>query len=179
MAKDKKTEAPAEVETKKKKKSKAEPEAPAKKAKGDKSAKVKSGFAKPSEAPATGGDGWNFEDDDNVGKLYLITPLSEDEHDDSFNPGQKKKHIVADIVEINVKKPAKSELHSDAWVFGGWTRGALRGFIGEQKVLGRLNRDESKAKGKNIPWVLEDASATDIEAATEYINSVDVFKVKK
>lgn len=151
-----------------------------KKAKADKPEKAtKSGFAKPSEAPATGGDGWNFEDDANIGKLFLITPLSEDEHDDSFNPGQKKKHIVADIVEIDTKKPAKSEMHQDAWVFGGWTRGSLRGYIGEQKVLGRLERDKSKAKGNNIPWVLVDADADDIEAATEYINSVDVFKVKK
>lgn len=133
-------------------------------------------FAAPSEAKGGGEDSWKFEDDANIGKLFLITPYREDEHDDSFNPGEKKKHIVADIVELDESKPAKSELHSESWVFGGWTRGSLRSFIGERKVLGRLQRDQSKARGKNVPWVLVDATADDIEVAKAYLDSVDPFK---
>lgn len=133
-------------------------------------------FAAPSQAKGGGEDSWNFEDDVNIGKLFLITPYREDEHDDKFNAGQKKKHIVADIVELDEKKPAKSELHSDAWVFGGWTRGSLRSFIGERKVLGRLQRDPSKARGNNIPWVLVDATSDDIEVAKAYLASIDPFE---
>jgi hypothetical protein len=149
-----------------------------KKDKGEKksSAPASNDFGKPSEAPASGGDSWNFEDDANIGKLFLITPLREEEHDDSFNPGQKKKHIVADIVELNADKPAKSELHSDSWVFGGWTRGSLRGFINERRVVARLNRDPSKKRGNNIPWVLLDASDEDIDVARAYVDSIDPFK---
>lgn len=82
-------------------------------------------FAKPSEAPA-GGDGWKFEADENIGSLFLITPLREETHPSAFNEGELKTVIVCDIVELNEKKPAKSELHDDAWVFGGWTKGSLQ-----------------------------------------------------
>lgn len=173
MAKDKSKKKDAAPVEEPKKKSKAAPEKASKKSKGGDEE-----FAKPSEAPATS-DGWAFENDDHIGDLFLITPLREDEHDDSFNPGEKKKHIVADIVHINEKKPAKSELHEDAWVFGGWTRGSLRGFIGESRLVVRLDRDKSKAKGKNIPWVLLDPTDDDIEKVREYLASVDPFKVKK
>lgn len=133
-------------------------------------------FAKPSQATGGDSDNWDFEDDENIGKLYLLTPYREEEHDDKFNPGQKKKHIVANIVELNESKPAKSELHEDAWVFGGWTRGSLRSFIGERRVLARLNRDKSKARGNNVPWVLEDATEADIEVAKAYLASLDPFE---
>lgn len=189
MAKDKskkKDTAPVE-EPKKKSKKAAEPEtsksskkskaAPEKASKKSKSSGADEEFAKPSEAPATS-DGWDFEDDEHIGDLFLITPLREEEHDDSFNPGEKKKHIVADIVHINEKKPAKSELHEDAWVFGGWSRGSLRGFIGESRVVVRLNRDPSKKKGNNIPWVLLDPEESDYDKVREYLASIDPFKQK-
>lgn len=150
-----------------------------KKSKAEKATVVNDDFGKPSEAPATS-DGWNFENDENVDKLYLITPLKEEAHPDTFSkiPGGTKQHIVADIVEINRKKPEKSELHENAWVFGGWTLGSLRGFIGKQRVLGILQRDPSKAKGGNIPWVLTDATSDDVDAAKAYLASIDPFKVK-
>lgn len=155
-------------------------EKPAKGEKKVKAEKSAGGFAKPSEAPA-GGDGWNFEskDGENLGKLFLITPLREEEHPDKFDKnGGTKKHIVADIVELDEKKPEKSELHEDVWVFGGYVRGALRGFIGEQKVLGRLQRDENnkKFKSTNEPWYLDDADDDDTQVALDYLASVDPFK---
>lgn len=140
-----------------------------------KKAKGNDDFAKPSDAPATG-DSWKFEDDDNVGDLFLITPLREqtfksDEYGDS-------QIVVADIVVINEKKPAKSELHEEVYIFGGWVKGALRGYIGERKVLGRLGKDASKTKSKAkdaFAWVLEDADDDDIEIAKAYLETVDPF----
>lgn len=132
-------------------------------------------FAKPSEAPASG-DGWRFEDEANVGKLFLISPLRE-----ITTKGFEDKDaevIVSDIVEIDEKRPAKSTEHSGAYVWGGWTKGALRGYIGERRVLARLEQDKSKGRGKNAAWVLEDADASDVKIAKEYLASVDPFKQK-
>ncbi len=133
-------------------------------------------FAKPSEAPASG-DGWTFADKDNVGELFLITPLREDST--TVTRGKKAeevKIIVADVVHIDTKKPAKSELHEEVFIFPKWVQGALRGYIGERKVLGRLNQDADKSQGDRPAWVLDDASKADIEAATEYLAQVDPFK---
>lgn len=134
-------------------------------------------FAKPSDAPNTGGDGWKFEAEENVGKLFLITPLREEDFkSDDYDP---TKIIVCTIVELNEKKPEKSELHEDVYVFGGWVKGALRGYIGERKVLGRLGQDASKTKSKAkgaFAWVLEDADDDDITIAKAYLDSVDPFE---
>lgn len=153
-------------------KSAPEPKSKTKGGKGGKS----SDFAKPSEAPNTGGDGWKLETEDNVGKLFLITPLRTDSvTTDDYGTTEV---IVCDVVEINEKKIAKSELHEEVFVFGGWVKGALRGYIGERKVLGRLGQDASKTKSKAkgaFAWVFEDADDDDIELATEYVNNVDPF----
>lgn len=173
MAKDSKKGKGAKPE--KSSKGKAAEPVKSKAGKGAKPAKA-DGFAKPSEAPATGGDGWKFETEDNLGKLFLITPLREKEIEDKFSkkPGAVKVIIEADIVEINEKKPAKSEVHEEVWVFGGYTKGALRGYIGERQVLGRLSQGEED-RG-NIPWTLDDADDDDIEIALAYKATVDPFK---
>lgn len=136
-------------------------------------------FAKPSEAPATGGDGFKLESDDNVGKLFLITPLRTDTvSTDSYGDAEV---IVCDVVAINTKKPEKSEEHENVFAFGGWVKGALRGYIGERRVLGVLGQDASKTKSKAkgaFAWVLEDADDDDIAAAQAYLASVDPFAVK-
>lgn len=133
-------------------------------------------FGKPSEAPA-GGDGWRLEDEDNVGKLFLISPLRV--KDDAVGFENKiSEVIVADIVEIDEKKPEKSVEHEGVWVWGGWTKGALRGFVGTQRVLARLEQDKSKGRGKNAAWVLEDATKKDADAARAYLASVDPFAQK-
>ena len=133
-------------------------------------------FAKPSEAPA-GGDGWNFATDDNLGKLFIITPLRIDDIDDKFHPGERKEIIVADVVEINERKPEKSEEHENVWIFQGYLKGALRGYVGERKVLGRLNQGDKKDRG-NYPWILDDATDADYALATAYLDSVDPFAQK-
>lgn len=133
-------------------------------------------FAKPSEAPA-GGEGWQLAADDNLGKLFLITPLRVDEIDDKFKPGERKEIIVADVVEINERKPEKSEEHGDVWVFQGYLKGALRGYVGERRVLGRLVKGKTADRG-NYPWMLEDATADDATIARAYLASVDPFAQK-
>lgn len=141
------------------------PVAEAKKAKKSKPA-ASNDFAKPSEAPS--GEGWNLTEEAED-KLILFTPLREDKVDTSFG---EKPIIVADVVVIDEKKPAKSEVHDDVYVFGGYLRGALRGFIGEKRVLGRLVKGEPKKKGENAPWLLEDATEAEIELAQQYLASV-------
>ena len=147
----------------------------------DKSTKSKGGddFAKPSDAPATGGDGFKAESEDNVGKLFLITPLRVDSvSTDSYGDAEV---IVADVVVIDKKRPEKSEEHEGVYFFGGWTKGSLRGYIGERKVLGILGQDASKTKSKAkgaFAWVLEDADEDDVAAARAYLDSVDPFAVK-
>ena len=126
-------------------------------------------FAKPSEAPA-GGDGWRLESEDHLGDLFLITPLRE-QTVKGFEDADTQV-IVASIVHLNEKKPEKSEEHEEVWVWGRWVQGALRGYIGEQRVLGRLAKDKSKAKGNNAAWVLEDADDDDIDVAREYLKFV-------
>jgi hypothetical protein len=84
--------------------------------------------------------------------------------------------IVCDIVHINEKKPAKSELHEDVYIFAGWIKGSLRGYIGERQVLGRLAQG-APDRG-NLPWILEDADDDDIAIALDYKATVDPFAQK-
>lgn len=132
-------------------------------------------FAKPSEAPA-GGDGWKFADDDNDGELFLITPLRK-ETVNTTEYGEKEV-IVCDIVHLNEKKPAKSEEHEEVFVFGAWLQGSLRAFIGERRVLGRLDKASDKKSGRGYVWKLEDADSDDIEVAREYLASASPFGSK-
>ena len=139
-------------------------------------------FAKPSEAPS-GGDGWSLTDDDNRGALLLITPLRSERIDDKFSKeaGATKEIIVADVVVLNEKKPEKSEEHENVYVFSGYVKGALRGYIGERRVLGRLVNTEDTGKNKdrgNYYWELEDADADDVEVARAYLASLDPFAQK-
>src|SRR5690606_457931 len=115
-------------------------------------------------------------DDEHLGDLFLIRPRRVDHIDDKFKPGEKKEIIVADVVHINEKKPAKSEEHTDVWIFQGYLKGALRGYIEDDGlVLGRLGKADKKDRG-NYPWILEDASADDEELAREYLRSADPFR---
>jgi hypothetical protein len=133
-------------------------------------------FARPSDAPASGGDGWRFESDDNVGELFLITPLRVDSvTTEKYGDAEV---IVCDVVHLNEKKPEKSEEHEEVFVFGGWTKGSLRGYVGDRKVLARLGQDAAKSKSKTPAWVLEDADADDIEVAKAYLAAADPFAQK-
>lgn len=145
----------------------------------DKSKKNAGGdeFAKPSEAPA-GGDGFTLTSDENRGALLLITPLRTERIEDKFSkePGATKEIIVADVVVLNEKKPAKSEEHEEVYVFSGYLKGALRGYIGERRVLGRLTNTEDTTKKKdrgNYYWELEDADADDVAVARAYLEALN------
>lgn len=138
----------------------------AKKNKGDK--KDKGGFAKPSDA--TGGDSWKLTADENVGKLLLITPLRKDTA--TTEKYGEKEIIVADVVELNENKPAKSELHEEVYVFGAWLQGSLRSFIGKRKVLARLAQVKDSSSGRGYVWKFEDADDDDAEVAQAYIDSI-------
>lgn len=131
-------------------------------------------FAKPSEAPS-GGDGWNLTDDDNRGALLLITPLRSEKVATKFSE-EPKEVIVCDVVVLNEKKPAKSEEHEEVYVFSGYVKGALRGYIGERRVLGRLQNTEDTSKKKdrgNFYWELEDADADDVAVARAYMEAAN------
>lgn len=131
-------------------------------------------FAKPSEAPS-GGDGWNLTDDDNRGALLLITPLRIEKVQTKFSDDPKEV-IVSDVVVLNEKKPAKSEEHEEVYVFSGYVKGALRGYIGERRVLGRLVNTEDTSKKKdrgNFYWELEDADADDVKVARAYLEALN------
>ena len=134
-------------------------------------------FAKPSEAPA-GGDGFTLTSDENRGKLLLITPLRTERIEDKFSkePGATKEIIVADVVVLNEKNPAKSEEHEEVYVFSGYLKGALRGYIGKRRVLGRLTNTEDTSKKKdrgNYYWELEDADADDVAVARAYFEALN------
>lgn len=134
-------------------------------------------FAKPSEAPA-GGDGFTLTSDENRGALLLITPLRTERIEDKFSkePGATKEIIVADVVVLNEKKPAKSEEHEEVYVFSGYLKGALRGYIGLRRVLGRLTNTEDTSKKKdrgNYYWELEDADADDVAVARAYLEALN------
>jgi hypothetical protein len=141
-------------------------------------------FAKPSEAPA-GGDSWSLIDGtepksgSNVDRLMLFTPLRKETTD--VTRGKKTESveiIVADVVLIDEKKPAKSEEHLDVWVFPKWIQGALRGFVRERKVLGRLRKVDDAASAVGYHWELEDVGAEETAAAKAYLASVDPFAQK-
>lgn len=142
-------------------------------------------FAKPSEAPA--GGGWSLTDGDepksgqNDGKLFLITPLREEEIPDTYSktPGATKKIVVADVVMLHEKKPEKSEEHEDVYIFGGWLMGAVRAYIGERRVLGRLDKVADKKSATGYVWKLEDADSDDEKIAKAYLASLDPFATKK
>ena len=135
--------------------------------------KMSDEFAKPSEAPA-GGDGFKLTEEGRD-RLLLITPLREDEvpaYGKAGKNGEKQRIIVADVVVINEKRPEKSEEHSNVWIFPAYVQGALRGYIGERRVLGRLRNTEDTtgetSEAGGYYWVLEDATEEDVEAATAY-----------
>lgn len=129
-------------------------------------------FAKPSDAPS-GGDGWKITSDENRGALLLITPLRLDKVE--TKEWGEKEVVVADVVVLDEKKPAKSVEHEEVFIFSGYLKGALRGYIGERRVLGRLQNTEDTSKKKdkgNYYWELEDADDDDIAVARAYLEAV-------
>ncbi len=130
-------------------------------------------FARPSDAPS-GGDGWKITADENRGALLLITPLRT-QTAETRDWGEKEV-VVADVVVLNEKKPEKSEEHAEVFIFSGYLKGALKGYIGERRVLGRLRNTEDTTKKKdkgNYYWELEDATEKDIAVARAYMAALN------
>jgi len=138
-------------------------------------------FAKPSEATG-GGDSWSLTDGDdpksgqNDGKLFLFTPLRTKEV--SVTRGKKTEDVevvVSDIVELNEKKPAKSEEHEEVFVWAKWVQGSIREHIGKRQILGRLVKTADSGSAVGYVWKLEDADADDVAVAREYLASLSPF----
>lgn len=125
-------------------------------------------FAKPSEAPAS--SEYKFSVEENIGSLFVIEPKEEKEVDTEHG---EKKVIVSTVTEIDLENPVDdSETHDDVWVFPAWIQGSIRHAIADGgMVLGRLQQDADKGKGRNAAWVLEDPDEEDIEAATAWLNA--------
>lgn len=133
---------------------------------------IDQGFAKPSEASG-GGDGWKLGEEDNIGKLFLFTPLREETVETKAYGA--KPAIVADVVELDESDASASELHSDVYIFQGYLRGSLKSFVGKRKVLGRLVKKKDPKYG-TPSWQLDDASNADVELAQAYLKSIDPFE---
>lgn len=124
-------------------------------------------FVNPSEAPS-GGDGWKFSVEENIGSLFVLEPKEEIEIDTDWG---KKKVIVTDVTEIDLDDPEDSETHEEVYIFPAWVQGTIRSSIPDGMVLGTLGQDADKGQGRNAAWVLEDPDEEEVEAATEWLNS--------
>lgn len=112
-----------------------------------------------SAAPPSGGIKW----DDLKGKLLVIEPLS-------LEAGIQTAYGVADAVKANVYAltgPDQSEEHPETLVFPKLLASQLKGQIGK-KVVGRLGQGQAKS-GQSAPWLLEEATAEDLEKAKAFI----------
>lgn len=113
-----------------------------------------------SAAPPSGGITWA----DHKGKLLIIEPLS-------VEAGIQTSFGAADAVKANIHVltgPAESEDYPDALVFPKLLASQLKGQIGN-KVVGRLGQGVAKP-GQSAPWLLEEATADDIEKAQAWLS---------
>lgn len=112
-----------------------------------------------SAAPPSGGITW----EDHNGKLLIIEPLA-------VESGIQTVHGASDAVRANVyvlTGPDTAEEFNDTLIFPKLLQGQTRGQIGK-KVVGRLGQGMKKP-GQNAPWVIEEATAEDIEKAKAYL----------
>lgn len=152
MAKDKskKTKAEPEVEVKAKKKGKKpEAETPTKASKkGKKPAVDDDDF---DDLDPSAGSG-SFRMTDHVGEHMLIIPTG-------FREGFKTSNgptdtVVADVVILNLKKPAKSEIARGALIFQTVLVDNLRDKVGKGKLAAKLIMGEAK-NGNSAPYLFE------------------------
>lgn len=114
-----------------------------------------------SAGSASGGITWA----DHKGSLLVIEPLSQE-------TGVQTANGPADPIRANVfvlTGPTESEDFEDTLVFPKVLIGQLRSRIG-QKVVGRLNQGVAKP-GQSAPWVLDEATAEDIEKAKAWLEA--------
>jgi hypothetical protein len=123
--------------------------------------------------PASGGQ---FVPKDHVDELLLITPHEIREVSTTYGDSEA---VEADIVVLNVKKPADSEEIDNGLIFGKVVIGQLRQAVQNRtRVVGTLIEDtgESQKKGQSAPYRLTAPSDSDIEAAKGYLDSLDPLR---
>jgi hypothetical protein len=116
--------------------------------------------ADPFAPPGSG----NFDARTLNGSLLLITPLSHEK--DIKTTNGLKDAVKANIVVLD--GPEGGTEINGGLVFQGRLIGQLKGRIGAGMVLGRLGQGVAE-KGKNPPWLLEDPTAADKDAARAYL----------
>lgn len=117
-----------------------------------------------SAAPPSGGITWA----DHKGALMILEPLS-------VEAGIKTAFGDADAVKANVHVltgPDTADEYADCLVFPKLLASQLRSQIGN-KVVGRLGQGSAKP-GQSAPWLLEEASAEDIEKAKAFLSKTSV-----
>jgi hypothetical protein len=122
------------------------------------------------------GSGGNFVAADVVGELLLIKPLALEE--DIVTANGTSDAIRADIVVLDRKKPAKSELIEGGLIFQKVLQGQLRQSLNKgSRVVGTLVKDEaSKKAGQSAPYRLTEPSDEDIQVARAYLDSLDPLR---
>jgi hypothetical protein len=160
----------------KSKKKAAEPdiiETPAK-AKKDKAPKEK---ARPSAGDLVGpGSGGNFVAAEVIGELLLITPTALEE--DVVTANGTSDAIRADIVVLDKKKPARSEVIEGGLIFQKVLQGQLRDSLAKgTRVVGTLIQDEaSKKAGQSAPYRLTAPTDADIDVARQYLDALNPLR---
>lgn len=122
--------------------------------------------------PASGGQ---FVPKDHVDELLLITPHEIREVSTTYGDSEA---VEADIVVLNPKKPADSEVIDNGLIFGKVVIGQLRQAVQNRtRVVGTLIEDTaSQKKGQSAPYRLTAPSDSDIEAAKGYLDSLDPLR---
>lgn len=134
--------------------------------------------------PASGdlvgpGSGGNFVAKDHVDRLLLVTPTALEEDIQTANGTSDA--IRADIVVLDRKKPAKSEMIDGALIFQKVLQGQLRDSLAKgTRVVGTLIVDESTKKpGQSAPYRLTAPSDEDIQVAKAYLETVNPLSAAK
>jgi hypothetical protein len=108
-----------------------------------------------SASAPSGGITW----EEHNGKLLIVEPLS-------YETGISTVHGEKDAVRANVyvlTGPTTSDDFEDTLVFPGVLVGQLKRQVGS-KIVGRLTQG-AKKPGQNAPWLLDAATAEDIDKA--------------
>ena len=114
-----------------------------------------------SAAPPSGGITWA----DHSGKLLIIEPLS-------WETGIQTSFGSADATKANVyvlTGPGEAEEYPEALIFPKLLASQTKSQIGK-KVVGRLTQGAAKP-GQSAPWMLDPASAEDIEKAKAFLEA--------
>ena len=112
-----------------------------------------------SAAPPSGGITWA----DHNGKLIIVEPLG-------FEEGISTTFGAADAVKADVyvlTGPDTAEEYASTLIFPKLLASQLKNQIGK-KVVGRLGQGAAKP-GQSAPWLLEEATAEDIEKAKAFL----------